>query len=400
MPQNMISLSDRIKELSHSTGVNNFILEGAAKGFSSFSDYYAYNDAVYYAITDGTDYEVGSGQFILDGSNDALVRFPFRSTNSNNKVNFSAGIKEVYVTYPGKYAVFTASGLGSFKEPKASGLSFWGSSQILDYSPDIVWNNSTSSLGISNQSPVYAVDVGGSMSHSVIRASGFIDGGSGILFSGVVGSYSGGRQLEPFLRTELDDTTGTDAVFSLSGLVDQRILFQTQQAGTVFTGPASGNCLVGCDPDYPTFRLLATGDIPDLSHFYVTQNNSAFPYATGAIALYSDSGKIVYDNYLNFNTTSNRLGINTTSPQYILDASGSARIVEKLQVGGNILMSGQLISTSGNGQQLVVVNSNGLPVIPSVTSTGDISASSNTNALIRVSNTVYVSNGTSWIALN
>lgn len=342
MPQDIIALSDRIKELSHSTGTGNFTLDGAATGFSSFGSFYSYNDVLYYAITDGVNYEVGSGQYILDGSSNALTRFPFKSTNANAKVNFTGGVKEVYITYPGKYAVFTASGLGSFSKPKASGLAFWGSDQILDYNPNIVWDKTSSLLGISRSAPGYAIDVGGIPAYSTIRASGFIDGGSGILFSGVPGTYSGGRQLEPFLRNQLDNTTGTDAVFSLSGLVDQRLLFKTEQAGTVFAGPASGSCVGGCTPNYPTFRLLATGDMPNLSTFYVVQDNVPSPIVAGDVALFNTSGHIIYDNYFHFDINNNFLGVNTQTPVYQLDVNGSSRIATNLIVGNNIDVTGNL----------------------------------------------------------
>jgi hypothetical protein len=271
MSDQIIVLSDRIKELTHTTGVQPLRLDGAATGFSAFGDFYAHGDALYYAVTDGTDYEVGSGQYILDSSDNLLVRFPFRSTNSNNAVEFKEGIKEVYVTYPGQYAVFTASGLGPFTQPKPSGLAFWGSSQILCHDDEFVWSPSGNKLGISQSDPQYAIDVGGTVSYSQIQASGFLDGGSGILFSGgsalpqdITKTASGGRQLEPFFRNELDNQTGTDAVFSLSGLVDHRLLFQKQEKGTIFAGPLSGCTPVGCSPNYPTFRLLNSGDIPSL----------------------------------------------------------------------------------------------------------------------------------------
>ena len=63
MPDTIVILSDRIKELSNTTGTANLQLEGAATGFSAFGDFYSDNDYVYYAITDGTSYEVGSGQY-------------------------------------------------------------------------------------------------------------------------------------------------------------------------------------------------------------------------------------------------------------------------------------------------------------------------------------------------
>ena len=184
MSDQIIVLSDRIKELSHSIGTGSLRLDGAATGFSAFGDFYASGDALYYAVTDGTDYEVGSGQYMPDGSSNSLVRFPFRSTNSDNAVNFAAGVKEVYVTYPGQYAVFTASGLGPFKEPTPSGLAFWGSSQILCHDDSLVWNASGDKLGITQPNPQYALDIGGTVAYSQIQASGFLDGGSGILFSG------------------------------------------------------------------------------------------------------------------------------------------------------------------------------------------------------------------------
>ena len=108
MPSDIIILSERIKELSHSVGTGSLTLDGAATGFSAFGDYYSNNDAVYYAITDGTDWETGSGQYV-SGSN-SITRTALKSTNSDNLVSFNAGLKEVYVTYPGQFSVFSASG--------------------------------------------------------------------------------------------------------------------------------------------------------------------------------------------------------------------------------------------------------------------------------------------------
>jgi hypothetical protein len=348
MSDQIIVLSDRIKELSHSTGTGAFRLEGAATGFSAFGDFYASGDALYYAVTDGTDYEVGSGQYLPDGSSNSLVRFPFRSTNSDGLVSFAAGVKEVYVTYPGKYSVFTASGLGPFKEPKPSGLAFWGSSQILCHDDELVWSPSGNKLGISQPNPQYALDIGGMVSHSQIQASGFLDGGSGVLFSGgqtTIGGTvaSGGRQLEPFIRNELDATTGSNAIFFLSGVVDQRVALLRQEKGTIFAGPPSGcsDDAGPCSPDYPTFRYLAIDDIPSLSSLYVTQETdiAASLIPAGSVAFYKESGVINYDPVLVFSKTDNRLGINVAAPRTTLDVNGTA------SVSGDMLVSGDAIIT-------------------------------------------------------
>lgn len=260
MPQP--KLADRIKELSHTTGTGNMRLDGAAAGFSAFSSAYSYNDVLYYAISDGSDYEVGSGEYIQSGGADYITRFPHSSTNSNNLVDFDSGVKEVYVSYPGKFSVFTDR-VGE----NASGIAFWNTNQVLDHDTNLIWDKDSDSLGL-RTTPQRALHIGGSKEYSQILVSGIELGVSGILFSGTP-THSGGRQLEPFLRNELDYTTGTDAVFSLSGVVDQRFLFLKQSAGLVFSGPPSGCGSPPCQPDYPSFRALTSDDMPDLSSLYL-----------------------------------------------------------------------------------------------------------------------------------
>ena len=160
-----IKLFERIKENSVTVGDGNIVLNGAADGFSAFGDYYSYNDVVYYAITDGTRYEVGSGQYVLDGSNKAITRFPFQSTNGNNKVSFpDASPKEVFATYPGKYSVFTAPELGQLSGPQHSGIAFWATENILDYDSSVTWDKVDKRLNIDGEANVSGnVTVGGNV---------------------------------------------------------------------------------------------------------------------------------------------------------------------------------------------------------------------------------------------
>jgi hypothetical protein len=160
-----IKLFERIKENSVTVGDGNIVLNGAADGFSAFGDYYSYNDVVYYAITDGTRYEVGSGQYVLDASNKAIVRFPFQSTNGNNKVSFPDGSpKEVFATYPGKYSVFTTPGLGQLSGPQHSGIAFWATENILDYDSSVTWDKVGKRLNVEGEANVSGnVTVGGNV---------------------------------------------------------------------------------------------------------------------------------------------------------------------------------------------------------------------------------------------
>ena len=95
--------------------------------------------------------------------------FAAASTSGNNyyggagvasgaSISFNEGIKEVYVTYPGKYSVYTAYGLDGFEEPRYGGVAFWGSEQALNYDSNVVWSGGN--LGIFQTNPQHAIDVG------------------------------------------------------------------------------------------------------------------------------------------------------------------------------------------------------------------------------------------------
>jgi len=299
--QNIINLYDRIKELSYTVGSGNFGLVGAANGFSSFGSVYSHNSLVFYAITDGTHYEVGSGIFLRadndpeDGiTYDTLVRNPMRSSNNNQLVSFPPGTKEVYVTYPATHAVLMGSGLG-LQVPQRNRLAIWDSENILNSDANLVWDNNFKALGLQRNNPEYGVDVGGSGDlSSCVRATGYFVGPTGVYFkefNGDDSNYPGGTQYQHFEKNRTDayavsnnllsELTGSSAVIQLSGVVNQYILFKKQNAGTVFAGPPAA-CTPPCQPGYPSFRSLVLEDIPDLSSLYASFEDLVG--ASGALA--------------------------------------------------------------------------------------------------------------------
>jgi hypothetical protein len=97
-------VKDRVQETSTTTGTGTFTLAGAVSGFQSFS---AIGDGntTYYAIVLGSEWEVGLGTYTSSGttlSRDTILE----SSNGGTAVNFSAGTKNVFVTYPAEKAVY------------------------------------------------------------------------------------------------------------------------------------------------------------------------------------------------------------------------------------------------------------------------------------------------------
>jgi len=268
----MINLYDRIKEITYTIGTSNIALSGVVRGFSSFSSVYSNSGELFYAVTDGTNYEIGSGLY-LSPSNQ-IKRFPIKSTNSNNLVNFPEGLKEVYVTYPASNAVFNTSGVSPF--PKNSGIPFWTSANSLSYSDKFIFNSGSYKIGLNTNNPSVAIDIGGNLAYSQIKVSGITISKSGIYFpsgNNEISSYSGGRQLVHFEPNSL--VFPLSSLLELSGIVNQNILLKKQSANMVFAGP-SGACTPPCSPDYPTFRYLVKGDIPEeISNLDIGDENSS-----------------------------------------------------------------------------------------------------------------------------
>jgi hypothetical protein len=106
-------LADRVKETTTTTGTGTVTLLGAVTGFQSFAVIGNAN-TTYYTIAGQTsnEWEVGIGTYTLSGT--TLARTTILSNSSGTQpsaLSFSAGTKDVFVTYPsGKSVNLDASG--------------------------------------------------------------------------------------------------------------------------------------------------------------------------------------------------------------------------------------------------------------------------------------------------
>lgn len=104
-------LRDRVRETTTTVGTGTITLAGAVIGFQSFSVVGNANTTYYCIAGQGTaEWEVGLGTYTSVGT--TLTRTTvLESSNAGALVNFSAGTKDVFVTYPAEKSVTGAQGL-------------------------------------------------------------------------------------------------------------------------------------------------------------------------------------------------------------------------------------------------------------------------------------------------
>jgi hypothetical protein len=111
-------LANRVRETTTTTGTGTVTLAGAVTGYQSFSAIGNANTTYYTISGQGTSqWEVGIGTYTASGttlSRDTVLA----SSNSGSLVSFSAGTKDVFVTYPSNKSVYldasgNASSLGT-----------------------------------------------------------------------------------------------------------------------------------------------------------------------------------------------------------------------------------------------------------------------------------------------
>jgi hypothetical protein len=141
-------LKDRVKETTTTTGTGTVTLLGASTGFQSFSAI-GNSNTTYYTIASqtGNEWEVGVGTYTASGttlSRDTVLA----SSNAGSLVSFSAGTKDVFVTYPAGYSVNSTNNAGTsgqFLKSNGTGVApTWAG--VSTYLP--VLNNAGSTINV------------------------------------------------------------------------------------------------------------------------------------------------------------------------------------------------------------------------------------------------------------
>jgi len=106
-------VKDRVKETTTTTGTGTVTLAGASTGFRSFADIGTGN-TTYYTIAGGTEWEVGLGTYTASGTTLSRDTVLSNSLGTTALISFSAGVKDVFCTYPSEKAILgDTSAVGS-----------------------------------------------------------------------------------------------------------------------------------------------------------------------------------------------------------------------------------------------------------------------------------------------
>jgi len=98
-------LADRVRETTTTVGTGTVTLAGAVTGYQSFAIVGNGNTTYYTIAGQGTsEWEVGIGTYTSSGTTLARTTV-LESSNSGSLVSFSAGTKDVFVTYPADKSV-------------------------------------------------------------------------------------------------------------------------------------------------------------------------------------------------------------------------------------------------------------------------------------------------------
>ena len=214
-------IADRVQETTNASGTSDYVLLGAKTGFQSFGAVMANADTTYYAVTNGTDWEVGIGTYSTTGPTMARTTI-LSSSNGGAAVSWAAGTKDIFLSYAAERSVYL---------DETGDLSVDGTTFFVDAA-----NNR---IGIGTLSPAAQLHVAGNTTNIVTLSSSSISGttmtvGTASSNAIAVGNIVYGVGVAPITKIVSQDsgTAGGAGTYTVS-------VSQTVASGTMYTGPGA-----------------------------------------------------------------------------------------------------------------------------------------------------------------
>ena len=299
-------LKDRVQETSITTGTGTITLAGAVSGFQSFSSAIGNTNTTYYTITNGAEWEVGIGTYTSSGntlSRDTVLE----SSNGGSLVNFSAGTKNVFVTYPAEKAVtldntlpVSSGGTGTATAFTTGSIVFAGASgTYLQNNAGFFWDNTNSRLGIGTAAPATKITIN---NNTVLPSAGPPSSTSAIWVVGA-DSVASGINFDSFaIQTNFITRRANGTAASPTALAANNTIFQFAARGYGATGYSTGG--------RAQFLFAASEDWTD------TAQGAHITFLTTTNGTATALERVRIDNAGN-------VGIGTTSPTQRLTVNGA-----------------------------------------------------------------------------
>jgi hypothetical protein len=268
-------IKDRVKVTSGSTGTGTFTLGAAVLGFQDFVAIGSGN-ATYYtiALQSGNEWEVGIGTVTDAGggvytlSRDTILE----SSNAGSAVNFSAGTKDVFVTYPAERAVYL-NAAGSAVDVLDIGTVGVGTANITtaNITAGTVATTPVNATDIANKQYVDDLVVSGVHFHEPVRVE---------TTGNLTATYNNGTSGVGATLTN----SGAQVALVIDGVtvsVNDRVLVYLQTAQTqngIYvvsnTGSGSTNWVLTRATDADSYGLASPNELGEGSAVFVQQGNT------------------------------------------------------------------------------------------------------------------------------
>ena len=331
-----LSLKDRVKELTTTTGTGTLTLVSAPTGFRRFSSALSDGDSTYYTIESGANWEVGVGVYSANTLTRATV---LASSNSNALINITAARSFVFIVYPADKA--------TYKD---------GSGRIVSGAAGIIFSDNSVQTTAATTPDLSAYATLASPTFTGVPAAPTAAGGTNttqIATTAFVTSAVGAIDLSPYLTissaasTYLTQSSATTLLAAKADLVGGLIpsaqlpsyVDDVVEAANLAAFPGTGETgkiYVAIDTGY-TYRWSGSVYIRinevDLSSYLTTATAAStyLPLVGGTL-----TGNLLF-----------------TDATYDIGASGATRprdgfFSRNLTVGGNILPTGQIKGQSSH----------------------------------------------------